>query len=53
LACYANDYVGYVIPAAAYEEGGYEAGITFCAQEAEGIIIDASLELLRAVTDGN
>ena len=53
VACYANDYIGYVIPPAAYEEGGYEAGITFCAAEAEGIIVDASLELLRQVTHGN
>ena len=53
VACYANDYVGYVIPPAAYEEGGYEAGITFCTPKAEGIIVDASLELLRQVTNGN
>jgi hypothetical protein len=53
VACYANDYIGYVVPPAAYEEGGYEAGITFCTPEAEGIIVDASLELLRQVTNGN
>jgi hypothetical protein len=53
VACYANDYIGYVIPPEAYEEGGYEAGITFCTPEAEGIIVDASLELLRQVTNGN
>ena len=33
--------------------GGYEAGITFCTPEAEGIIVDASLQLLRQVTYGN
>jgi neutral ceramidase len=49
VVCYANDYIGYVVPPAAYEEGGYEAGITFCTPEAEGIIVDASLELLRDV----
>ncbi|MEX0785761.1 MAG: neutral/alkaline non-lysosomal ceramidase N-terminal domain-containing protein, partial [Dehalococcoidia bacterium] len=27
VACYANHYVGYVVPAAAYDEGGYEAGV--------------------------
>jgi len=53
VACYANDYIGYVIPPDAYDEGGYEAGITFCAPEAEGIIVDASLELLQTVTNGN
>ena len=50
IACYANDYVGYVIPRAAYDEGGYEAGITFCAPGAEGLIVAASLGLLREVT---
>ena len=53
VACYANDYIGYVIPPPAYDEGGYEAGITFCTPEAEGIIVDASLELLRDVASGN
>lgn len=52
IACYANDYVGYVVPPAAYDEGGYEAGITFCPAEAEGMIVDASLSLLREVTNG-
>jgi len=53
IACYANDYIGYVVPPAAYEEGGYEAGITFCTPEAEGLIMDASLELLREIADGD
>ena len=52
IACYANDYVGYVIPAAAYDEGGYEAGITFCTPEAEGIVVEAALEVLREVRAG-
>ena len=49
IACYANDYVGYVIPPAAYEEGGYEAGITFCTPEAEAMVVDLALEVLRDV----
>jgi Neutral/alkaline non-lysosomal ceramidase, N-terminal len=53
VACYTNDYIGYVIPPSGYEDGGYEAGITFCTPEAEGIIVGASLELLRQVTNGN
>ena len=53
MACYANDYIGYVIPPGAYDEGGYEAGITFCTPEAEGMIVDASLELLREIADGD
>jgi hypothetical protein len=47
VACYANDYIGYVIPPHAYEEGGYESGITFCGPEAEDIIRNTSVELLR------
>jgi hypothetical protein len=49
LACYANDYVGYVVPEHTYDEGGYESGVTFFAPEAEGIIRNASVELLREV----
>jgi Neutral/alkaline non-lysosomal ceramidase, N-terminal len=50
IACYANDYIGYVIPPSAYDEGGYEAGITFCTPEAEGAFVEASLDLLSQVT---
>jgi hypothetical protein len=49
VACYANDYAGYVVPPAAYDEGGYEAGITFCTPKAEGMFVEASLGLLREV----
>jgi hypothetical protein len=48
-ACYANDYIGYVIPPAAYEEGGYEAGITFCTPEAEGMFVESAVYLLNDV----
>lgn len=47
IACYANDYVGYVIPPEAYEQGGYEAGITFCDPEAEALVIREATRLLR------
>ncbi len=47
VACYANDYIGYLIPPPAYEQGGYEAGITFCPPEAEGIIQRVAIEALR------
>jgi hypothetical protein len=47
LACYANDYIGYVTPPAAYDQGGYEAGITFCTPEAEGTVVEASIALLQ------
>ncbi len=47
IACYANDYIGYVIPAGAYEQGGYESGVTFCPPEAETLVRDAALGVLR------
>lgn len=54
MACYANDYVGYVIPEHAFDEGGYESGVTFFTDEAEAIIRKSSVELLREVFgDGN
>jgi hypothetical protein len=49
IACYANDYAGYIVPEHAYDEGGYESGVTFFTGEAEAIIRKASLELLREV----
>jgi hypothetical protein len=50
IACYANHYVGYVLPAHSIVEGGYEAGITMVGPEGEGIVRRASLELLAEVT---
>jgi neutral ceramidase len=54
IACYANDYIGYVVPEHAFDEGGYESGVTFFAGEAEAIIRKTSGELLREVSrDGD
>ncbi len=50
IACYANHYIGYVVPANATAEGGYEPGITMAGPEGEGIVMRASLELLAEVT---
>ena len=50
VACYANDYIGYVVPPEAYEQGGYEAGITFCPPEAEGIVREAAVAALKEAT---
>jgi neutral ceramidase len=47
VACYANDYVWYVCPPAAYEEGGYEAGVTLFAPEAEAIVKREALAVLN------
>lgn len=49
VACYANDYLGYITPEHAYEEGGYESGVTAFGATAEPIIRGNSLELLREV----
>jgi len=46
VACYANHYVGYVCPPAVYEEGGYEAGVTLFAPEAEAIVKREALAVL-------
>jgi hypothetical protein len=49
VACYANHYIGYVVPAEAYDQGGYEAGVTLLAPEAEAIVRAGAIELLREV----
>lgn len=46
VACYANHYVGYVCPPEAYEEGGYEVGVTLFAPEAEAIVKREALAAL-------
>lgn len=50
IACYANHYVGYVVPAHATADGGYEPGITMVAPEGEAIVRKTSLEMLAEVT---
>jgi hypothetical protein len=50
IACYANHYIGYVVPAHATAEGGYEPGITMVAPDGEAIVRRAALELLADVT---
>ncbi|TET97127.1 MAG: hypothetical protein E3J29_04810 [Dehalococcoidia bacterium] len=49
VACYANDYIGYVVPPEAYAQGGYEAGVTFCAPEAEAIVRRTAAAVLQSV----
>ena len=50
VACYANHYIGYVVPAGAYDEGGYEPGVSMLAPEAEAIATREAVALLREVT---
>ena len=49
ISCYGNDYIGYVAPPNAFDEGGYEAGATPFGPEAEQIVIDAAVELLKSL----
>lgn len=49
VACYANEYVGYAPPAHAYDEGGYEPGVTPFAPEAEALVRRAAIEMLRSL----
>jgi neutral ceramidase len=47
---YANGGIGYVPPASAFEEGGYETRLSpwsRMAPEAEGLMVDAAVELLH------
>ena len=44
-----NDSVGYLITAEAYEQGGYEAGTTPFAPQAEAIVRDTAVEALSEV----
>jgi hypothetical protein len=46
---YANDYPGYFCRAEAFAEGGYEAGTTPFAPEADALLVDAALDVLRRV----
>jgi hypothetical protein len=50
IACYANHYIGYVVPAHGFADGGYEAGITMVGPAAEAIVRRESLALLGEVT---
>jgi len=47
VACYANHYVGYVVPAPAFAAGGYEAGVSMLDETAEETLRVAALALLR------
>lgn len=53
VACYANHYIGYVVPPAAYDEGGYEPGVSFLAPEAEGIAKAEALSILGEATSND
>jgi hypothetical protein len=49
VACYANDYPGYITPPEAYPQGGYEAGMTPFRDDAEPASVAAALDVLARV----
>jgi neutral ceramidase len=49
VVAYANDYPGYFCRPEAFEQGGYEAGVTPFAPEADGLLVEAALQVLEQV----
>jgi hypothetical protein len=49
VAGYCGDYMGYILDAAAYDEGGYEAFTTFIAKGEGEQLRDAAINVLRAL----
>ena len=49
VIAYANDYPGYFCRPEAYEQGGYEAGVTPFAPEADGLLAEAAVDALKHV----
>lgn len=50
IACYTNHHVFYVVPPAAFAEGGYEPGVAMLDATAESVFHDAAVRLLRDVS---
>lgn len=50
VACYANHYIGYLVPEHAFGEGGYEAGVAMVDETAEATMREAAIALVREVT---
>jgi len=50
IACYANHHVFYVVPRHEFGRGGYEPGVAMLDEDAEEIVRDAAIDLLRAVS---
>lgn len=50
VVTYANDYPGYFCRPEAYEQGGYEAGVSPFAPEADGLLVETALAALKEVS---
>jgi hypothetical protein len=52
VACYANHYAGYFVPAHAFDAGGYEPGVTMLDNTAEALARATAVDVVRdAVAD--
>jgi hypothetical protein len=49
VVAYANDYPGYFCRPEAFAQGGYEAGVTPFAPEADGLLVEAAIAALKRV----
>lgn len=49
-ACYANHYAGYFVPEEAFDQGGYEPGVTVLDETAEQTTRLAAINLLRKIS---
>jgi len=46
IVTYANNYIGYLVSAKDYPEGGYDVGVSHFKPEAEAIVTEAALDLV-------
>ncbi len=49
VACYANHYVGYLVPKHSFDEGGYEPGVAMLGESAEETLRLAAIDVLREI----
>ncbi len=47
VACYANHYMGYLVPRHAFDDGGYEPGVAVVDETAEETVRLAAIDLVR------
>ena len=46
IVTYANDYIGYLVSAKDYPQGGYEVGVSDFKPAAQAILTEAALDLI-------
>ncbi|MDP9238349.1 MAG: neutral/alkaline non-lysosomal ceramidase N-terminal domain-containing protein [Chloroflexota bacterium] len=50
VACYANHYVGYLVPKHSFDEGGYEPGVAMLDETAEETLRLTAIDMLREIS---